>query len=373
MMKKRKLTGMCLAVCMMGAVMTACSAGEQTENGSPASTEEEGAQYTDGIAEEPGNDRENGETASGDESKTADGQGAESGPGGSDGMVGSREEDPASASPEAENDFPAELLKDTYLNGPETCPDVTFVPDGPVTAEGGRFLLSAAEDGDAWRYDEFETLKRYMHGEWYRVPIITGRCGNTSYYNVPADEPETMDIEWQWLYGELPPGIYCLEKDVFPVNVLDADYEDMDEKTAALEEAGKHVCAPFVIHGEPDIQMEVWDVTPTGLKLQFTHMPDKGQVTTEYSFGSWYELEQYTEGEWKTVPVYAEVQYAWKDLAYNIPAKGSQVLEVDWEWLYGSLEEGAYRIHKKIYSEKDASRDLSMYTAFWVEKCREEE
>lgn len=362
-MRKKKLTGLCLAVCVMGAIVTACSAEGQTESGSPASTEEEEAQYTDGIAEEPGNDRENGKAASGIVDETVSGQG----PG--DETASSAE--PADGQGETEGGLPAELLKDSYLNGPDTCPDVAFVPDGPVTAQGGRFLLSAEEDGDVWRYDEFETLKRYMHGEWYPVPIITGMCGNTSYYDVPADEPETMDIEWQWLYGELPPGIYCLEKKVFPGKILDADYEDMGERAAAMEDAEKHVCAPFVVHGEPDIQMEVWDVTPTGLKLQFTHMPGKAQDAAEYNFGSRYELEQYTEGEWKALPVYAEV--AWKDLAYLIPAEGSQVLEIDWEWLYGSLEDGAYRIHKTIYPEKDASWDLPMYTAFWVEKCRENE
>ena len=362
-MKKRKLTGICLAVCVMGAAVTACSAQGQAENGSPASTE--GVQYTDGIAEEPGNDGEDGKAVSGIVDGTVSGQGT--------GDEAGSPAEPADGQGETEGGLPAELLKDSYLNGPDTCPYVTFVSDGPVTAQGGRFHLSAAEDGDLWRYDEFEILKRYMHGEWRQVPIITGMCGNTSYYDVPADEPEAMDIEWQWLYGELPPGIYCLEKNVFPGKVLDADYEDMDEKTIAMEEAKKHVCAPFAIHGEPDIQMEVWDVTPTGLKLQFTHMPGKARDITEYDFGSWYELEQYTEGEWKTLPVYAEAEYAWEDLAYSIPAEGSQVLEIDWEWLYGSLEDGTYRIHKNIYPEKDASRDLSMYTAFWVEKCREGE
>ncbi|HCT90850.1 MAG TPA: hypothetical protein DF613_05655 [Lachnospiraceae bacterium] len=360
-MKRKKLAGAGLAICVMGAVITACGTGKQTEDGG-ASSVERSAAYTDGIAKEPGNDGGNSGTASGITEGTVAGQGMEQ---------PQDTEHTASGNLGTESDFPSELQGDTYLNGPNTCPDVTFVSDGPVTAQGGRFLLSAAEDGDAWRYDEFETLKRYMHGEWHQVPIITGRCGNTSYYNVPADKPEAIDIEWQWLYGELPPGIYCLEKYVFPGEVLDADYEDMDEKTAAMEEARKHVCAPFVIHGEPDIQMEVWDVAPTGLKLQFTHMPGGTRDEAEYNFGSWYELEQYTEGEWKTQPVYAEV--AWADLAYSIPAEGSEVLEIDWEWLYGSLEDGVYRIHKNMYSGKDASRDLPMYTAFWVEKCREGE
>lgn len=378
-MRRTKLVGVGLAICVMGAVMTACGAGKQTENGGTSSAEESAA-YTDGIAKEPENDQGNSRTASGITEETAARQGAENISGDSAGLVDGRKgnsdsgengNDEASGSPETENELPPELEGDTYLNGSDTCPDVTFVPDGSVTAEGGSFLLSATEGGTVWRYDEFETLKRYMHGEWYRVPIITGMCGNTSYYDVPVDKPETMDIEWQWLYGELPPGIYCLEKNVYPREVLDAEYEDMEERVEAMEEMGRHVCAPFAVHGEPDIQMEVWDVTPTGLKLQFTHMPGKDTDVEEYNFGSWYELEQYTEGEWKTLPaLQVKGKYAWEDLAYFIPAEGSKELEIDWEWLYGFLEEGKYRIHKSIYPEKDASRELSMYTAFQVEESR---
>lgn len=362
--------GICLAVSLAGAALAACSAKRQTEGGGPASAEGAAAQYAEGIGDRPEDDGENGGTASGDEGKAADGKGAENGSGGSEGLTGNREEAPVSVSPEAESEFPAKLLEDTYLNGPEICPDAMFVLDSPATAEGGRFLLSAAEDGDAWCYDEFETLKRYMHGEWYRVPVISGRCGNTSYFIVPTDKPDTIDIEWQWLYGELFPGIYCLEKDVYPQKDMDAAYEDMEEWT---ENGRKRVCAPFVVHGEPDIQMEVWDITPTGLKLQFTHMPGKADDAEEYNFGSWYELEQYTEGAWRPVPTKVKGDYAWEDLAYLIPAEGSKVLEIGWEWLYGSLEDGVYRIHKSIYPEKDTSRDLPMYTAFRVENCREEE
>lgn len=403
-MKRRKRTGVYLAVCVMTVIMAACSKQESGradessllsdgkfmagDSGDRAERKEEAV--GESQAEEDSGHEMN--AASRDQSKmdgvdTGAVISSETTPNGDEG-AGREKSDGEESAPSPSGDIKnsaegvpdrdekilSALHKDAYLSGPQVCPDVTFVPDGEVTADGGTFLLSSSGEETDWCYDEFETLNRYMHGEWHRVPVITGRCGNTSYMAVPSAEPETFEIEWQWLYGQLPPGIYCLEKEVFPRDVLDREYKSLEEREEAMEAFGKHVCATFILHDEPDIQMEIWDVTPAGLKLQFTHLTGRREEETEYSFGSWYELEQYTEGEWKPVPTVEGIgAYAWKDLAYWIPDEGSEVLEIDWEWLYGSLEEGSYRIHKSVYSDRDATAEVPMYTAFVVANGREEE
>ena len=38
--------------------------------------------------------------------------------------------------------------------------------------------------------------------------------------------------------------------------------------------------------------------------------------------------------------------YFWNSIGYKIDRNNKLVLEIDWEWLYGSLSNGTYRIVK---------------------------
>ena len=47
---------------------------------------------------------------------------------------------------------------------------------------------------------------------------------------------------------------------------------------------------------------------------------------------------------------------AYTDIAYIIPENDSSEIETDWEWLYGQLSPGTYRIRKSVYNSKDNER-----------------
>lgn len=65
---------------------------------------------------------------------------------------------------------------------------------------------------------------------------------------------------------------------------------------------------------------------------------DRSPLTNEQ-----YELERLEDGEWVPLP-YQTDQIVWGAAANVLPLNGSSTREVNWEWLYGSLDPGEYRL-----------------------------
>ena len=91
------------------------------------------------------------------------------------------------------------------------------------------------------------------------------------------------------------------------------------------------------------------DVTTKGLTIVCTQ--SGGSPAGELNTGSYYVLEQEVQGVWCVVE-YAEnmrgKEVGWDAKAWIIPMNDTVEWKVDWEWLYGSLEPGHYRIGKEI-------------------------
>ena len=87
--------------------------------------------------------------------------------------------------------------------------------------------------------------------------------------------------------------------------------------------------------------------TPTGITIKCTQ--SGGNPTGELQTGSWYILETWTrEYGWKQMPYIIEGEIGWNDIAWMIPMEDSVEWEVNWEWLYGAIPSGKYRIGKSI-------------------------
>lgn len=117
--------------------------------------------------------------------------------------------------------------------------------------------------------------------------------------------------------------------------------------------------------GQPQwgITLTVENVTPTGLTIVCTQ--SNGEPTGELQTGSDYILEQLTEGAWKKVDYLSqEHEIAWTAEAYLIPTEDTVKWEVNWEWLYGELSPGQYRIGKGIMDFRESGDyDTAMHYA----------
>ena len=111
------------------------------------------------------------------------------------------------------------------------------------------------------------------------------------------------------------------------------------------------------------ITLEAEDITPGGLTIRCTQ--SGGNPTGELNTGSWYIVENWTqENGWKEVDYVIKDNIGWTMEAWLIPENSTSKWEVDWEWLYGKLPVGKYRIGKEIMDFREpGDYDKAIYYA----------
>ena len=88
------------------------------------------------------------------------------------------------------------------------------------------------------------------------------------------------------------------------------------------------------------------DVTPTGLTIRCAQ--SGGAVTGTLETGSYYVVERLVDGIWVPLKVVFEGNYSWTLEAWVVPKDDTVEWQVNWEWLYGPLPGGVYRIGKEL-------------------------
>jgi len=95
------------------------------------------------------------------------------------------------------------------------------------------------------------------------------------------------------------------------------------------------------------LALEAENVTPSGLTL-LCHQSG-GENIFELSTGSYYVIQRKENGEWADVEYLPqEYDVAWTAEAWMIQKGSTTTWDVNWEWLYGELPPGEYRIGKDI-------------------------
>lgn len=99
-------------------------------------------------------------------------------------------------------------------------------------------------------------------------------------------------------------------------------------------------------------------VSPKGLTLRFGN-----KIQPEIMYGESFILEKKIDGMWYELPVVIDGEYGFKDIGYEITFEGGPDWEVDWEWLYGELQPGEYRIIKEVSNLEDTGEYKTHYLA----------
>lgn len=89
------------------------------------------------------------------------------------------------------------------------------------------------------------------------------------------------------------------------------------------------------------ITIEEGTLTSDGASIVITDVSGKN-----YVYGSWYRIDKRINGQWQEEKIIFEGNYGWNDIAYHVDITGNLVLNVPWKNLYGTLDEGYYRIVK---------------------------
>ena len=125
---------------------------------------------------------------------------------------------------------------------------------------------------------------------------------------------------------------------------------------------------------EPSLEEDPWgiafsvkDVTSTGCTLVCTQ--SGGTPTGELNTGTPYWLQVWKDGQWQAVEeVPSEYERIWTSEAWIITMDGITQWEVNWEWIYGSLPGGTYRIGKTVldWREPGAYDEQVYYAQFEI-------
>ncbi len=91
--------------------------------------------------------------------------------------------------------------------------------------------------------------------------------------------------------------------------------------------------------------------TPTALTIIFENNSENS-----YIYGDYYTIEREINNAWYQVPVAIEENYGFNDIAYELTRQNNSEWVVDWDWLYGNLEPGEYRIIKKLLDNNSSDK-----------------
>ena len=116
------------------------------------------------------------------------------------------------------------------------------------------------------------------------------------------------------------------------------------------------------------ITLKTENVTPTGLTLVCTQ--SGGENVVQLETGSSFVVQKMKKFKWKDVDyIIKKDEVGWTMEARILPKESTGKLEVDWEWLYGKLPSGDYRIGKEFMNFRgtgDFDKDI-VYAEFTIE------
>lgn len=96
-------------------------------------------------------------------------------------------------------------------------------------------------------------------------------------------------------------------------------------------------------------------VSSTGLIVVIENNSDSQCIYSED-----FVLEKKIKGSWYQVPVIIGEDYGFNDIGYNLASEENEEWAVEWDWLYGSLDTGEYRIIKNVLDFRDTG-DFDQY------------
>lgn len=129
-----------------------------------------------------------------------------------------------------------------------------------------------------------------------------------------------------------------------------------------IKEGGAYVYSRDSEAEQIALMLSLKNISSMGVTLVFNQY-DKEAPDGTLRFGDDYVLEQLKEGEWEEVPVIVEGNYAFHQVAYPIAPDSETEKEIGWEWLYGELAPGNYRIKKTVDDFRE-SGDFDIYTIY---------
>lgn len=91
-------------------------------------------------------------------------------------------------------------------------------------------------------------------------------------------------------------------------------------------------------------------LTRSGVVIIITDTSDRDNI-----YGEEYRLDRFIDGEWKMVDTIID-NYAFNSIGYKVNDNNQLEMKVNWEWLYGKLVNGKYRVVKDTSESGEGTR-----------------
>ncbi len=142
-------------------------------------------------------------------------------------------------------------------------------------------------------------------------------------------------------------------------------YEPLLSSQATVEAGiGKTIHNP-ILHDKWGVYLYADDVTPTGLTLKIEQFG--GNPSGSLEFGAAYTLEKTVDDEWQPVETITGDPLVWNMLGYSIKMNDVTEIKIDWQYGYGELKAGYYRLKKEIMDFRAAGDfDEETYTVYFT-------
>ncbi len=219
----------------------------------------------------------------------------------------------------------------------------------------------------------FEGAEGYQHatGTTKEVPI-DDKWVIFKLFDVPELDMDVLKYCF-YIKGCLPNAAKDSELVVLTENI-NYSFEDFSrialQSKADISEEQNSYLSTFCIYGDIDkwgISLSAKDITNKGLTILCEQFG--GSPTGELQTGEEFSLEYSDNGEWKSLSTNPLIDYAWHQVAYAVKKNDITEFKVEWEWLYGELKPGYYKL-KKEFTDFRATGDFDteMYELYFEVK-----
>lgn len=112
--------------------------------------------------------------------------------------------------------------------------------------------------------------------------------------------------------------------------------------TCAVMQFDKQVESNYKSTEVENVSADIYDISLTGATIVI-----KDTNTKQNTYTDWYVIEKEVNEKWYQLETKIK-DHGFNDMAY-LPNENNEVkFVIDWEWLYGELSQGSYRILKKV-------------------------
>ena len=94
-----------------------------------------------------------------------------------------------------------------------------------------------------------------------------------------------------------------------------------------------------------NVSISISNVSSTGATVII-----KDTNAESYCYGEWYAIEKEKDGTWYEIKTVID-DYGFNELGYLTNDEGIVDFNIDWEWLYGKLPKGKYRLLKQVNNQ----------------------